>query len=119
MFGALKSIVSPLLSGVGHFIKKNVMNNALGLATDVMTDVMSGTKVKQSLLNRGKQRGLQVLKQTFRDVSGMPVRRRTVRKKKTFGKKQRGSGKRKKRASKPSRNVVLLGNQLPRRNVVV
>ena len=46
VFGALKSIVSPLLPGVGHSIKKNVMNNALGLAADVKSD----TKIKQSLM---------------------------------------------------------------------
>lgn len=105
VLGAIKSIVSPLLSGVGNSIKKNAMNNALGLATDVVGDMFSGKNVKSSLLNRAKERGLRALKQTFADV--MPVRRKRKpvkrMKKRVVGKKQRGSGRKTRKARKPSR----------------
>ena len=102
VFGAIKSIVSPLLSGVGNSIKKNAMNNALGLATDVVGDMISGKNVKSSFLSRAKERGLRALKQTFAEV--MPVRRKRKpvkrMKKRIVGKKQRGSGR---KSRKPSR----------------
>ena len=102
VLGAIKSIVSPLLSGVGNSIKKNAMNNALGLATDVVGDMISGKNVKSSFLNRAKERGLRTLKQTFAEV--MPVRRKRKpvkrMKKRVVGKKQRGSGR---KSRKPSR----------------
>ena len=107
VLGALKSVVSPLLSGVGSSLKKNVMNNAFGLAADVVGDVLGGKNVKQSFLNRGKQRGLSALKQTFTDVTGMGRKRVGRRKKvKRVGRRrQRGSGKRrvKRRRRAPSK----------------
>lgn len=102
VLGAIKSIVSPLLSGVGNSIKKNAMNNALGLATDVMGDMFSGKNVKSSLLNRAKERGLRTLKQTFADVLPTSRKRKPVKrmKKRVVRKKQKGSGR---KTKKPSR----------------
>ena len=104
VLGAIKSIVSPLLSGVGYSIKKNAMNNALGLATDVVGDMISGKNVKSSFLSRAKERGLRALKQTFAEV--MPVRRKRKpvkrMKKRVVGKKQRGSGRKSRKSRKPS-----------------
>ena len=65
VLGAVKSIVTPLLSGVGQSLKRHAMKNAVGLATDVVGDVFTGKNIKDSLINRGKQRGLATLKGTF------------------------------------------------------
>lgn len=104
VLGALKSVVSPILSGVGSSLKKHAMKNVLGLATDVAGDVFRGRNIKQSLLNRGKQRGMRALKQTFSDVTGMAKTRTSRKKPKRLGKRrQRGSGK--KRSVKRGRRV--------------
>ena len=104
---AMKSIVSPLLSGVGNSIKKNAMNNAFGLASDVVGDIFTGKNIKSSFINRAKQRGLKTLKDTFADVRGMPIRRKKKvvkkMKKRVLGKKQTGSGKKRRKTRKPSR----------------
>ena len=99
VFGALKSIVTPLISGIGRSLKKNVVNNAIGFASDVVGDITSGKNVKQSLLNRGKQRSLQTLKQTFTKPTTRKPKRISRRRR-----RQRGSGKRRLSAhKKPSR----------------
>lgn len=108
VFGALKSIVSPILSGVGQSLKKNAMNNAIGLAGDVMGDVFRGRNISNSLMNRGKQRGIATLKGTFTDVTGMAKRPFARKKRKlkrlfTRRKKQRGSGRKRATRKKPSR----------------
>ena len=107
VFGAIKSVVLPLLSGVGNNIKKNAMKNALGLATDLAGDVFMGRNMKSSLLNRVKQRGLKTLRDTFADVRGMPLRRKRKGvkrvKKRVIGRKQKGSGRRTRKRRKPSR----------------
>ena len=113
VLGAIKSIVSPLLSGVGNSIKKNAMNNAFGLTSDVVGDIFTGKNVKSSLVSRAKQRGLKTLKDTFADVRGMPIRRKKKdvkrMKKSVLGKKQTGSGRKAKKARKPSRKCRASG----------
>lgn len=123
VFGALKSIVSPVLSGVGQSLKKHAINNAVGLAGDVMGDVFRGRNVTKSLMNRGKQRGIATLKGAFSDVTGMgktAIARKKKRMKRlnTRRKKQRGSGKRRvgrKRAprKKPSRKRAASRKRRP------
>ena len=104
VLGALKSVVTPVLSGVGQSLKKNAMNNAFGLATDVVGDMFSGKNLQSSLIHRGKQRGLRTLHQTFADLKRTPLRRtRKVpmkrKKKRVVGRRRRqiGSGKRRPR----------------------
>ena len=107
VFGAVKSIVAPLLSGVGKSLKKNALNNAFGLATDVVGDIFTGKNIKSSLIGRAKQRGLKTLKDTFSDVRGMPLRRKQKvvkrMKKRVLGRKQSGSGRKRRKSTKPSR----------------
>ena len=98
VLGALKSMVVPIISGIGRSLKRNAINNAVGLATDVATDVVSGKNIKSSLVNRGKQRGIRTIRQT---LSNIKQRRKGYQRLN----KQRGSGKRKKavKRKKPSR----------------
>lgn len=106
VLGALKSVVSPILSGVGSSLKKNAISNAVGLAGDVMGDVFRGRNIGKSLINRGKQRGMATLKGTFQDVTGMSKRpgvRKKRKLKRVSGKRQRGSGKRRVARKKSSR----------------
>lgn len=102
VFGAIKSIVTPLISTIGRSLKKNVLpnviNNAAGFANDVVGDIATGKNVKESLINRGKQRGLRTLKQTLDSA----VNRRKP-KRATARRRQRGSGK--KRLRKRSKSV--------------
>ena len=42
IFGALKSVVAPLLSTVGRSLKRTVLSNAVGFAGDVVNDIASG-----------------------------------------------------------------------------
>ena len=41
IFGAIKSIVTPLISGIGRSFSRNVLNNAVGFASDVVGDMAS------------------------------------------------------------------------------
>lgn len=105
IFGALKSIVTPLISGIGRSLKKNVMRNAVGFASDVVGDLASGKNVKNSLMNRGKERGLRTLQET---IDGPRTRRRRkapkrMRRKQHGSGKRRASGKRRSSKKKPSR----------------
>ena len=54
IFGAFKSVVTPVLSGLGRVLKKNVTKNAVGFAKDIMGDVVNGRNIKSSLVNRAK-----------------------------------------------------------------
>ena len=123
VLGAIKSVVSPLLSGVGNSIKKNAMNNAFGLALDVVGDIFTGKNIKSSLINRAKQRVLKTLKDTFSDVRGMPIRRKKKvvkrMKKRVLGKKQMDLVKRTGRLESIHANAAHHVNHLPRRNDVV
>ena len=102
IFGALKSVVAPFISGIGRSLKKNAMTNALGLATDMIGDLATGKNMKASLLNRGKERGLKTLQQTFTGT-----RQRRKPKRLNAKRKQRGSGKKRplrKRCTKQKRS---------------
>ena len=101
IFGALKSIVAPLLSGVGRSLKRNVIRNAVGLANDVVTDVSSGKNIKTSLMTRGKQRGLNMLKQTLGNVTRRAPKRTRGRRK-----NQKGAGRKHSRKRRASRKNV-------------
>ena len=97
ILGALKSLVLPALSNIG----KSALKQAVGLASDVAGDVMSGRQVGQSLKQHGVRRlknvgrsGLRtVINQvnpTTRQVSGKRrVKRRRRSTKKTSSKRQR------------------------------
>ena len=113
ILGAIKSIVTPLISDIGRTLGRNAVKNAVGFASDVVGDLASGQNVKNSLIQRGKERGLRTLKQTFvtRGNKQTPKRLNTRRR------KQRGSGKKrtKKRATsrKPSRKRRASRKRMP------
>ena len=102
IFGAIKSIVAPLVSGIGRSLKRNVMKNAVGFASDVVGDLASGRNVKNSLINRGKERGLKTLQQTINGTRKRKVPKRLNRKQRGSGKK-RPLSKRRKSKKKTSR----------------
>ena len=113
IFGALKSIVTPLVSSFGKSLKRNVVNNAIGFAGDVVGDIASGRNVKQSFLNRGKERGLRTLKETF----VRKEKRKTPKRLNTRTRRQRGSGRkrvirRRKSVKKSSRKRHLTSKHL-------
>ena len=100
ILGALKSVVMPVLSKVGPKILKTVGNIAkkqvFGLATDLLTDRVSGRNVTESLKSRGKSRLLQSAAQGLNAISSMvnqPNSRRAAPKKtKRRNWRGRGSG---------------------------
>lgn len=100
ILGALKSVVKPIANNLGNSLK----TNALGFAKDVVGDIVRGRNVKDTLLSRGKERGLKALKQTF---TGPPSKKKKTAKR-LSGKRvrQRGRGKRRiprKRSSRKRR----------------
>lgn len=92
VLGAIKSIVTPIL-GLNGKLGSSLKRNALGFVKDVATDVIKGRNVKNSLLTRGKERGLKTLKQTFYSAPEANKRKR----------RQRGSGKKRASSKRPSR----------------
>lgn len=90
ILGALKSVVAPLISNVGRSLKRNVLSNAVGFAGDVASDLSRGRSFKSSLLNRGKERGLKTLKQTF---AGVTQGKKSPKRMKKGRRKHRGAGK--------------------------
>lgn len=54
ILGALRGIVTPLLKNVG----KNALKQAVGFASDVADDVISGRNFKESLKSHGKRRAI-------------------------------------------------------------
>ena len=110
IFGALKSVVMPVLKRVGRSFGRIATKNALGLATDVISDTLSGRNVKDSLKNRGREHllstaneGLSSISNQFFGARSNHPRTRGVKKRRT----QRGSGKKKssgKRSSARSRS---------------
>ena len=120
VLGSLKSVVTPLLSGVGKSLKKNVVNNAFGLVKDVAGDLFSGKNLKKSVINRGKQRGMRTLKRLMGDVKNMTLRRTRKtplkKKKRTIVKmmgRQIGSGKKHSRKRVASRKRAASRKRIP------
>lgn len=107
ILGALKKVVKPFANNFG----KSIKSNALGLAKDVIGDVVKGRNIGSSLLTRGKQRGLKTLKQTVMGVG--PSKKKTVPKR-LAGRKQRGRGKRRAPRKKPSRKRHASRKHTPR-----
>ena len=58
ILGALKGIVTPLLKTVG----KSALRQAVGFASDVADDVISGRNIKDSLKSRGKSHAIKFAK---------------------------------------------------------
>ena len=100
ILGALKSIVLPILSKVGPKILKSVGNiakkQAFGLATDLLTDKVSGKNMTESLKSRGKARLLQSAAQGLNAIGSVVnrpnSRRATPKKTKRRTWRGRGSG---------------------------
>lgn len=115
ILGALKSVVAPLISGIGRSLKRNVMKNAVGFASDVVGDLSSGKNIKSSLIRRGKERGLRTLQDMLPNRKTQA--RQTSKRSNVRRRKQRGSGKKrvKKRASsrKPSRKRRVSSKRMP------
>lgn len=87
ILGALKSVVKPLANNLGSSLK----SNAFGFAKDVVGDIVKGRNLKDTLLSRGKERGLKTLKQTF---TGTSSKKKTVKRLPGKRVRQRGRGKR-------------------------
>ena len=91
ILGALKSIVVPVLKTVGRSFGRIATKGALGMASDVINDTLSGRNVKESLKSRGKQRLLNAANEGLSTLGNMIGNRSNVGKRRR--KKQRGSGK--------------------------
>ena len=118
IFGALKSVVTPLLSTVGKTLKRSVLSNAVGFAGDVVNDIASGQNIKSTLLNRGKEFGLRTLQESLtRNRQKKVPKRMNVRRKRKQGGcgKKRTSNKTKKRHSRKRRARCNLSSSAKRR----
>ena len=64
LLGSIKSMVLPALKSTGKALGSNALREAVGLAKDVAGDVFAGRNIKQSLMQRGKKRALNVVKKS-------------------------------------------------------
>ena len=88
VLGALKQMVTPVVSSVGNTVKKAALNQAFGLATDVVGDMIRGRNIQQSLREHGVKRLKNVGKESLNAVIGRvsPIKR-VSRKRPAKGKK--------------------------------
>ena len=94
IFGAFKSVILPALKTVGRKLGRIASKGALGLASDVISDTISGKNVKQSVIQRGKQHLADTANEGLSTIGNLllsPTKRPRTRRS-TKRKNQRGSG---------------------------
>lgn len=96
ILGALKSVVLPIVKRIGRSFGRVASKNALGLATDVLHDTISGRNIKDSIINRGKNRLFQTANEGLTNIGSAIGLSRNQTKTRGVAKRgrrrQRGSG---------------------------
>lgn len=88
ILGSIKSVVVPFVKSIGRNLFGVAKKQAVGLASDVVSDAINGRNIKDSLKARGKQRLLKGAQQGLNKLRGVKRVKRG---------RQRGSGKRRMR----------------------
>ena len=66
IFGSLKNLFLPMAKKIG----KNLLHQGIGLAKDIAQDAMEGKNIKDSILDRGKSRAIDIGKSAAREGIG-------------------------------------------------